>query len=79
VRVPERDAVAKRLHDRGVGTAVHYPRIVPGQPLFADAHAEARFPEGSRAAREVLSLPCFPELTETEIRRVAESLQAALA
>jgi dTDP-4-amino-4,6-dideoxygalactose transaminase len=79
VRVPERDAVAKRLADLGVGTAVHYPRIVPGQPLFAAAAAEGRFPEAERAAREVLSLPCFPELTDVETRRVAESLQLALA
>jgi dTDP-4-amino-4,6-dideoxygalactose transaminase len=79
VRVPERDAVAKRLHDLGVGTAIHYPRIVPGQPLFADADAESRFPEAAQAAREVLSLPCFPELTDAEIGRVADSLRAALA
>jgi dTDP-4-amino-4,6-dideoxygalactose transaminase len=79
VRVPERDAVAKRLHDLGVGTAIHYPRIVPGQALFADAEAESRFPEAAQAAREVLSLPCFPELTDAEIRRIAESLWAALA
>jgi dTDP-4-amino-4,6-dideoxygalactose transaminase len=79
VRVPERDAVAKRLADMAVGTAVHYPRIIPGQPLFATADAEMRFPEAGRAAREVLSLPCFPELTEVEIQQVAESLRRALA
>jgi UDP-N-acetyl-3-dehydro-alpha-D-glucosamine 3-aminotranferase len=79
VRVPERDAVVKRLADMAVGTAVHYPRMIPGQPLFAEADAERRFPEAGRAAREVLSLPCFPELTEVEIQQVAESLRRALA
>jgi dTDP-4-amino-4,6-dideoxygalactose transaminase len=79
VRVPGRDAVARRLADLGVGTAIHYPRTIPGQPLFAASHSEARFPEAERAAREVLSLPCFPELTDAEIRRIAESLRTALA
>jgi dTDP-4-amino-4,6-dideoxygalactose transaminase len=78
VRVPDRDGVAARLAGMGVGTTVHYPRIVPAQPVFGAADAPVRFPEAERAAREVLSLPCFPELTDVEIRQVAESLRQAL-
>jgi len=77
VRSAQRDALARGLADLGVGTAVHYPTILPAQPLF---HAgEAAFPVAARAAREVLSLPCFPELTDEEQRAVAAAVRMALA
>jgi dTDP-4-amino-4,6-dideoxygalactose transaminase len=77
VRHPQRDALAKALADLGVGTAVHYPLPVPGQPLFGDRD-ERRFPEAWRASREVLSLPCFPELTDAEADEVAAAVRTAL-
>lgn len=77
VRHPQRDALAKALADLGVGTAVHYPLPVPGQPLFGDTD-ERRFPEAWRASREVLSLPCFPELTEAEAEGVVQGVRTAL-
>ncbi len=77
VRHPQRDALAAALADLGVGTAVHYPLPVPGQPMFgAD---ERRWPQAGRAAREVLSLPCYPEMTEAEIAGVIEAVRAAVA
>jgi dTDP-4-amino-4,6-dideoxygalactose transaminase len=88
VRHPQRDALAKTLADLGVGTAVHYPLPVPGQPMFAErvaAPAPAgprepggrRWPEAWRAAREVLSLPCYPELREDEVDAVARAVRHA--
>ena len=79
VRVARRDAVAAALAERGVGTAIHYPTIIPAQPVFGRPGAEDAFPHAARAAREVLSLPCFPELTDAEVREVADALRAALA
>jgi dTDP-4-amino-4,6-dideoxygalactose transaminase len=76
VRHPQRDALAKRLADAGVGTAVHYPLAVPGQPLFA-ADGEKRWPEADRAAREVLSLPCFPEMSDAEVEGVIDAVRRA--
>jgi dTDP-4-amino-4,6-dideoxygalactose transaminase len=74
VRHPEREALGKGLAELGVGTAVHYPHAVPGQPLFGEDGA-ARWPEAWRAAREVLSLPCFPELTEDEVSGVIDAVR----
>jgi dTDP-4-amino-4,6-dideoxygalactose transaminase len=75
VRHPARDALAKALAGLGVGTAVHYPTPVPAQPMFgAD---ERRWPEAARAAREVLSLPCFPELRDEEIEHIARAVRLA--
>ena len=83
VRVAERDAVARGLAELGVGTTVHYPIPIPAQPLFCPPGGEARvaaaFPESTRAAREVLSLPCFPELTDGEVDEVAAALRTVLA
>ncbi|OGK89900.1 MAG: hypothetical protein A2W08_16450 [Candidatus Rokubacteria bacterium RBG_16_73_20] len=76
VRHAQRDALVKALADLGVGTAVHYPVPVPGQPLFGGG-GERRFPEAWRAAREVCSLPCFAELTDAELERVAAAVRQA--
>jgi UDP-N-acetyl-3-dehydro-alpha-D-glucosamine 3-aminotranferase len=77
IRTPRRDALAKSLAAVGIGTACHYPQPIPGQPLFreqgCDPHA---FPVAWKASQEVLSLPCFPELTEVEVDRVAEAIRA---
>jgi dTDP-4-amino-4,6-dideoxygalactose transaminase len=78
VRTPKRDAVAAALAEAGVGTAVHYPTPIPAQPMFAMPDADRAFPHATRAASEVLSLPCFPELDPEEIRTVAATLRAAL-
>jgi dTDP-4-amino-4,6-dideoxygalactose transaminase len=84
VRHPQRDALARLLGELGVGTTVHYPTILPAQPLFArhsadSALAARRFPHAARAAAEVLSLPCFPELTDGEIERVGAAVREAVA
>jgi dTDP-4-amino-4,6-dideoxygalactose transaminase len=77
VRHPQRDALGKVLADLGVGTMIHYPLPVPGQPLFG-LGGEKRWPQAWRAAREVLSLPCYPEMTDAEIEGVAAAVRTAL-
>jgi dTDP-4-amino-4,6-dideoxygalactose transaminase len=75
VRHPERDALAKALADLGIGTAVHYPIPIPAQPMFG--RDPRGWPEAARASREVLSLPCFPELTDDEVEEVASAVRRA--
>ncbi|MEX2147008.1 MAG: DegT/DnrJ/EryC1/StrS family aminotransferase [Candidatus Rokuibacteriota bacterium] len=74
VRHPQRDAFVKALEGLGVGTAVHYPLPVPGQPMFGGG-GEREFPHAWRAAREVVSLPCFPELTDAEVSEVIAAVR----
>jgi dTDP-4-amino-4,6-dideoxygalactose transaminase len=76
IRHAARDALHKALADRGVATSVHYPIPVPGQPLFGTMGAR-RWPESSRAARDVLSLPCFPELRGDEVETIISAVRAA--
>jgi dTDP-4-amino-4,6-dideoxygalactose transaminase len=80
VRHRRRDALAAALAERGVGTAVHYPIPLPGQPMFgalAGPTPAARWPEAWRASDEVLALPCFPELTDDEVETVIRAVREA--
>jgi dTDP-4-amino-4,6-dideoxygalactose transaminase len=77
VRHPRRDALATALAELGVGTMIHYPRSVPEQPVFG-LDAERGWPQAWRAAREVLSLPCYPELSDVEADEVAKAVRTAL-
>ena len=68
-----RAALADFLAERGVGTSVHYPHLVGDMPgLRAEGE---RAPVAARLAGQVLSLPCFPELTEEEGDVVETALQ----
>lgn len=75
VRHAQRDALAKALADAGVGTSIHYPIAVPAQPMFDKP--DRQWPEAQRAAREVLSLPCFAELRDEEADAVADAVRRA--
>jgi dTDP-4-amino-4,6-dideoxygalactose transaminase len=79
VRVPQRDEVLRRLTENGVGAGVHYPVPIHLQGAFAHlGHSEGDFPEAESAAREILTLPLFPGITEAEQEEVVEKLRAAL-
>ena len=75
IRVPDRDRLRRSLAGQGVGTAVYYPVPLHLQPLYsALGYKPGDLPESERAAREVLSLPVYPELTAEQIERVAAAL-----
>lgn len=80
VRVPERDRVMTSLHADGVGAGVHYPVPMHLQGALAHLGYEpGAFPVTERAAGEILSLPLYPGITESEQEYVVESLRKALA
>lgn len=78
IETDNRDAVAKQLSAAGVQNGLHYPIPVHLQPAFADRqHRLGDFPVSERLGQRCLSLPMFPELTETQIAYVCEQLHAA--
>jgi dTDP-4-amino-4,6-dideoxygalactose transaminase len=80
VRVPARDRVKQRLADRGVATAVYYPVPLHLQECFKYlGYRKGDLPVSEQACAEVLALPIHPELTEQEIRYVAEELLASIS
>jgi dTDP-4-amino-4,6-dideoxygalactose transaminase len=73
------DIVQQRLADRGIASVVYYPVPLHLQPLYASLGGkpgDLRISE--RAAREVLSIPLYPELTAPQIDRVAQAVRDAL-
>jgi len=79
IRCSRRDALVTALKARGVGCAVYYPRPLHLQPCFASlGYREGQFPEAERAAREVVSLPVYPELTPAQRDEVIAAVREAL-
>jgi dTDP-4-amino-4,6-dideoxygalactose transaminase len=75
IRAQRRDELRKFLAERKIGSEVYYPLPLHLQPVFAYLGLKAGdLPVSEQAAREVLALPMFPELTEAEIRLVVESI-----
>jgi len=73
VRHPRRDELKKFLEENQVGCALHYPLPLHLQKCYASLGYKAGdFPVAEKAARECLSLPIFPELTDAQIQRVAD-------
>ena len=72
-----RDALQAFLKGRGVGSSIYYPLPLHLQPCFAYlGYTEGQFPESERAAKEVLSLPIFPELTRQQLDEVVAGVHA---
>jgi dTDP-4-amino-4,6-dideoxygalactose transaminase len=75
VRAERRDELRSRLQERGIGSGVYYPLPLHLQECFAELGGrEGQLPVCEQAAREVLSLPVYPELTPAQIERVAGAI-----
>jgi dTDP-4-amino-4,6-dideoxygalactose transaminase len=75
VRAYRRDELRDFLAARKIATEIYYPIPLHLQPCFVYlGYREGDFPEAERAAKEVLALPMFPELTEDEQRWVVASI-----
>lgn len=75
---PQRDAVARRLHDAGIACGVYYPALVPFQPCYRFlGHRPGDFPVAEDLVRRSLSLPMYPELGASQVARVAAEIRAA--
>ena len=77
VRTVRRDELQQQLRAAGVGSNVHYPVPVHLQPAYRDriASGPAGLVKSEDAARTVLSLPIFPQLTDAQAREVCEALR----
>lgn len=74
-----RDAIKERLASRGVIAMIYYPIPLHLQPVYRDlGYRAGQLPAVEQAAREVLSLPMFPGLSEAEQERVADVLKDSL-
>jgi UDP-2-acetamido-2-deoxy-ribo-hexuluronate aminotransferase len=76
IRVPNREEMQEALKAEGIPSAIYYPKCLHEQPIFDDlGYVYGSFPESEKAAKEVLSIPMHPWMTEEEIDRVVEVIQ----
>ena len=72
-RSTQRDAIRADLSELDVATGVHYPLALTQQPGYRQFTRRA-CPQAEAWAAECISVPCFPELTDTEVDLVANAL-----
>ena len=77
VRSRDRDRLREHLRRRGIATSIHYPMPVHFQEAYRClGYAAGDFREAERACREIVSLPLYPELKESELHAVASASNA---
>lgn len=75
IRVADRAAVQARLSAQGIGTGIHYP--TPCHLLESyRRYADRPLPATERAAREIVSLPVYPHMSDEQIQAVCAALSA---
>ena len=79
VRHPARDAILDALGQRHIAAGVHYRWPIHRMPAYAHlGYAEGSLPVTERAAREILSLPMYPSMTDAQQEQVCEALSQIL-
>ncbi|HZN05233.1 MAG TPA: DegT/DnrJ/EryC1/StrS family aminotransferase, partial [Pyrinomonadaceae bacterium] len=78
IRLADRESLQKRLKDEGIATGIHYPVPLHVQP----AYQHRQIPSGSlpvteTAANQVVSLPMYPELSESQLERIVSAMTMA--
>jgi dTDP-4-amino-4,6-dideoxygalactose transaminase len=76
VRSAERDRLRQHLAEAGIPSDVHYPVPDYAQAAYRHLYAGTRLPVTEQACAEVLTLPCFPEMTDAEVDAVIARVNA---
>jgi dTDP-4-amino-4,6-dideoxygalactose transaminase len=80
VQVPNREATMDAMRKSDIGFGIHYPIPIHKQPAYAElAHLSGTLPVTEEAAGAIVSLPMFGEITEDEVRFVADAVLQSVA
>jgi UDP-2-acetamido-2-deoxy-ribo-hexuluronate aminotransferase len=74
IQIPNRDAFQKAMTEKGVPTAVHYPRTMPDQPAYKEGGRIVGIEISRRMADVVVSLPLSPDMSEEHQNYVIENV-----
>jgi dTDP-4-amino-4,6-dideoxygalactose transaminase len=75
---PKRDAIQTALKANDIASAIYYPIPIHKQPLFAGKYDDLDLPVTEALTEECLSLPMFPELTETQTEQICQTIKRAV-
>jgi len=76
IRCERRDELQAYLKEKGISSAVYYPVPLYKQPAYAHLGFKAEdYPQAEKAAKEVLSIPMFPEITQEQVGRVCDAIR----
>jgi len=70
----DRDAAVKQLNEAGIGTGIFYPVPVHQQDYMRDLVGEIRLPVSEKLAKEVISLPVHPQVSESDLEKIVEEV-----
>ena len=73
IQTADRDGLQQHLADRGISTNIHYATTTHTQPAFQPWYRSC--PVAERTVKEILSLPCWPSMTQEQIDHVIVSVQ----
>jgi dTDP-4-amino-4,6-dideoxygalactose transaminase len=74
IRTARRDALRAHLQAYDITTDVHYPIPDYRQPIFGNRYADTHLPNTERLTGEILTLPCYPEMTDIEVEQVIQAV-----
>ena len=75
VRCEDRDGLRRHLEAHEVSSDIHYPIPDHRQPAYSASHV-GELPETERLAKEIVTIPCFPEMEEEEIEQVIDAVNS---
>jgi len=79
IRTKKRDELSRLFKERGVGAIIHYPIPLHLQEAYRGlGYKKGSFPVSERAAQEIISLPMYPHIKESQIKYVVKIIKEAL-
>ncbi|MFN5934949.1 MAG: DegT/DnrJ/EryC1/StrS family aminotransferase, partial [Roseiflexaceae bacterium] len=79
VESPKRDAVMAGLRELNIGCDIHYPLPTHHQPIYSQYAPRWQLPVTDRMAKNVFSLPNFPELSDAEVAQVVRAVRQVVS
>ena len=71
IQVEKRDELMNYLEQKGIQTAIHYPNVLPHTPTFNE---NGGYPNAQKATENCLTIPLYPEITDDEVKKVADTI-----
>jgi perosamine synthetase len=73
-----RNNIIKEMHKKGIGAEAYYPTPIHQMPYYKENFGTFNLPETDKAAKQVLSLPIHPGVTEEQVDLIAQTLLSLL-